>query len=527
VKQFYLITYSEQLFFFRKSNSSYEPVISLNLSEDTLGRIIPYFKRKDISFSLFWNSKFSTPNSISQIINDATILFLNEDSFVQYFRENLKYKGKIALFVNTLQLKNVNFFKKYNVIPIVSTSNLVDFCKKHNLENIFFNTTKRCIASNGTCISKNGNVQTFLNCDSRCREKSNSISKIDFPFSLKPIKTIPKNSQNILFYSEELNPITDPKISYHSEFLEKNWNYHFSIGKKIIKAGKSISIKRFFFKTNLDIAKAVKEGITFFWGYSGNIYKGRKITPEKLHWKEENRHFFVTIKETVDKLLLVQKFDLSQINQIKTAKHFLATLPQQKVIERKRIEINKEISFVKKIKLTVITDELSKPLVFKSGFVKRVVFNGNLERIPKDFKGYALVLDINSIKIEVLQQLKGIVVTNFTTYDYFKNHDKFTGEILFHPLYLSKNRNKPWFLTNRLAIFISDFISEKNVNYIWKKEFIKMENKDSFSLFYKEKKFLVRGTIPELWVDISKTDSKTALFLKKQSEQIIFSIKNK
>ena len=78
--------------------------------------------------------------------------------------------------------------------------------------------------------------------------------------------------------------------------------------------------------------------------------------------------------------------------------------------------------------------------------------------------------------------------------------------------------------TQLLNFYHQDF---EDLHYKFYDEFIKMENKDSFSLFYKEKKFLVRGNIPELWVDISKTDSKTALFLKKQSEQIIFSIKNK
>ncbi len=525
MKQFYLITYPEQLFFFRDNDSFQKPVVSLNLSEDVLGRIIPYFKRKEIAFSLFWNSSFTTADSIAELIKDAEVLFLDEDYSIKYFREKLEYKGKIALFVSGLQLENVEFFKKYKVLPIVSTSKLVDFCEKLGLESIFFSSSKRCIASNGTCISKNGRVQTFLNCDSRCREKTNSMAKVDYPFSLRPIKLIDKNIDKVFVFSEELNPKSIIKSSKISEFLEKNWNYRFPIGKEILEAGKNVGIKRFFFRTNPRMVKTIKDGLTFFWGYSGNIYKGKKIEPLKLFWKEENKNFFVTIKENVEKLLLIQRFDVNQINEIKTAKHFLTTLPQQKVFERKKIEkINKNI-IAKKVLVTVLTDDVSKSSVFKSGFAKRTVFNGNLSKIPKDFHGFALVVDIKSIKTETLKQLKGVVVTNFVVYDFFKNNKDFSGEILFHPLYVSEKRNKPWFITTRTPVFISDFVSEKPINYTWPREFVRMTNNKNYSVFYKERKFVVRGNVPELWIDVSKTDSRTAMFLKKQSEQIIFTIK--
>ena len=530
MEHFYFIRFPEQIFNLRQNIPDGIPVIPFFEDFETFNRIIASLKRKKSVTAVFYERNSYPIQLFLENCNTFDFVFTADPSIIKPLRES-GFKGRISLFSDFRMTAHPDFFKNFNVLPIVSGKSNYELAKTNGLEPIYFVSDKVCIAEFGLCLSRKSTPQYCFNCDNRCREKSTSKAGLEFPVSMKPDLNAPDDAPFLLFSERTFFP--EVKTNGAKEkILEKSWNYRYPVGVEILKPGKTSDKKSYTFMLDKNSSTMFDKGLIGFYGYSGAFYKGKWIEAENVK-KTGDTKLTAEISGTYDSVLMICRYSEDEKDFLKRARHHLYTLPMQEILPKPEENTDapeKKKNFRKyseRAKVTLISDDIKKFAAFKSKNIERrvLIYERN---IPKGFPDYIYISGALNEKditeISEMTKLKGIVVPNAVMQETFRNlfPDK---EILLHPLSYTDSNNAPSYLSASTSIFVSRFKSENRNNYSWPDINIFLKNHTGFSEFISHKKMIRNGGKRELWVSIADISDDALRFLKSQADRMILEMR--
>ena len=531
MKHFYFIHFPEQIFNLRQNISDGIPVFPFFDDFETFNRIVASQKRKKALTAVFYERNSYPFELFLKNCNTFDFVFLTDSTVVEPLRK-AGFSGGIALFSNFRMFAFAGFFKKFEVRPVVCGKSNLELAKNNGLEPVYFVSDKSCIAEFGLCLSRKSVPQHCFGCDNRCREKSTAKAGLEFPVSIKPDLTAPKESDFFLFSEKTFFPeVKTGEIVEKS--LEKSWNYRYPVGVEILKPGKTSNKKEYIFPLDKNSSRFFDKGLIGFYGYSGAFYKGKWVDALNVKKLDDSR-LSAEISGTYESVLMICRYTEEEKDFLKRARHHLYTLPFSEVVSAPEKTENgtgeKKKNFRKyseRAKLSLISDDIKKFAAFKSKNVERRVLIYN-RQIPKDFSDY-IYIEGNCVEkdfedISKLLKLKGIVVSNAIMKDAFE--EIFPNlEILLHPLASSDQNESPSYLSASTSVFISKLRSENRNNYAWSDINIFLKNHIGFSEFISHKKMIRNGKKRELWVNIADISDDALRFLKNQADQMILEMR--
>ena len=508
--QKYLILSSpEQLFHTKRDFSGFSPVIPLSFDDDTVATQLAYLKRKDIPTALIAESSESALTT--PFVSDEMWLFSAHTALK--LRKN-EYRGALRLFCGVRDLIATDFFLANNITPVVTGEASVTRCQKMEIDFIYLSTDKSCIASFDRCLSNMGKTQNFLNCDNRCRIKSDDVHSPGFPLSIKPERYYPESSKAIAFYSDELTPKPPKAGAIISSQLEQAWNYRTKLGKNIIEKATELSDGEWKFRSlTKAVFQRIASGQIQFWGYRKSLYDGDWLTPDER--RVESSSLTIKTARDIRALLLIERFDAFDETFFKHAQHFLRTLPPKTAPELAEKEAVKRSDRKPSRRITVIVDTLGKELIFRAKQVKRVIlrYTGTL---PKGFSGMMLLDKMPDEKLfnflETTHSISGIVVTDVVL-RYALINRGFQKLILLYPLALPAEQS-PTLYATRSPLFFVDFTTESRKNYRWPSLRMRTVRSAAGEKIEQFRFLQRRGKVNEIWVDISGSDDEAARRMK-------------
>ena len=531
MEHFYFIQFPEQIFNLRQGIPYGIPVLPFFDDFETFNRIIASLKRKKSLTAVFYE-KSSYPFGL--FLQNCAIfdyVFLTDSSIVKPLRE-AGFTGKIALFSNFRTISFPDFFKDFGVLPIVSGKADFKFAQDNGLEPVYFVSDKACIAEFGLCLSRKSVPQHCFNCDNRCREKSTAKPGLEFPVSMKPDLNAPDDASFLLFSERTFFP--EVKTTGAKEkILEKSWNYRYPVGVEILKPGKTSNKREYLFPLDKNSARFFDKDLIGFYGYSGAFYKGKWV--EALNVKKlDDSRLYAEIPGTYESVLMICRYTEDEKDFLKRARHYIYTLPVQEIVplpektENEKSEKKKTFrKYSERAKLTLVSDDIKKFAAFKSKNVERRVLIYN-RQIPKGFSDYIYIagnlVEKDFDDIAGAEKLKGIVVPDTVMKEVLeKIFPKL--EILLHPFAYSSSAEAPSYLSASTSIFVSRFRSENRNNYAWPDINIFLKNHIGYSEFISHKKMIRNGGKRELWVSIAGISDNALIFLKSQSDKMIFEMR--
>ncbi|HPA57007.1 MAG TPA: hypothetical protein PLT70_06225 [bacterium] len=528
MEKFYFIQYPEQIFPLKQNIEDIIPVIPVYEDLADFGRIISSIKRWGRPAAVFYERTLYPLKQFLEKSGEFDSVFTIDADVVKALRET-GFNGKIYLFSNFRMLVHNGFFNDFRVIPVVSGKANYDLAKNKGLEPVYFVSDKICVADFGLCISRKSDPQCFYNCDNRCREKSISKQGLEFPLSMKP-ETIYPEKTSYLGFSEKLQFPNVKQGELRDQVLERSWNYRFPLGIEILKPGKTGNGKNYTFPLDRKSAKLFEKGLIEFYGYSGSIYKGRWIKSAKAKLSADDK-LSVSIGETYQNVLMVQRYADDEKDLLKRARHFIFTLPEKKLLDKieeepESIEPVKQGPVRKysgKTKLTLITDDIKKFHTFKGRDIERKVLIYK-RGVPAGFPEFLFIAgainDYDFEDISHMRKLKGIVVPDGIMKAAFERLFP-EKEIVLHPMSYYDPSKSPSFLSASTTIFVSRFKSEKRNDYGWNDINIFLRNQPGFTEFISRKKLSRHGGRKELWVNIADITDDALKYLKSQAELIV------
>jgi hypothetical protein len=532
LEKFYFIQYPEQIFPLKQDLEGIIPVIPVYEDLADFGRIISSIKRWGRPAAVFYERTLYPLKQFLEKSGEFDSVFTIDADVAKALRET-GFNGKIYLFSNFRMLIHNGFFNDFKVIPVLSGKANYDLAKNKGLEPVYFVSDKICVADFGLCISRKSDPQCFYNCDNRCREKSISKQGLEFPLSMRPEIIYPENT-SILVFSDKFQFPAVKQGELRDQVLERSWNYRYPLGIEILKPGKTGNGKNYTFPLDRKSAKLFEKGLIEFYGYSGSVYKGRWIKSAKAKLSAEDK-LSVSIGETYQNVLMVQRYTEDEKDLLKRARHFIFTLPEKKLLDK--IEEEPEnIEPVKpgpvrkysgKTKLTLITDDIKKFHTFKGRDIERKVLVYK-RGIPTGFPEFLFIAgainDYDFEDISHMRKLKGIVVPDGIMKEAFERMFP-EKEIVLHPMSYYDPSKSPSFLSASTTIFVSRFKSEKRNSYGWNDINIFLRNQTGFTEFISRKKLSRHGGRKELWVNIADITDEALKYLKSQAELIVRKVK--
>jgi len=530
LEHFYFIQFPEQIFNLRQNISDGIPVIPFFGDFETFNRIVASLKRKKSTTAVFYERNSYPLDLFLQNCNTFDFVFLTDPSVVKPLRE-AAFTGKIALFSDFRMISFPDFFKHFDIMPVVSGETNLELAKNSGLEPVYFVSDKACIAEFGLCLSRKSVPQCCFNCDNRCREKSTAKPGLEFPVSMKPDLSAPDDAPFLLFSEKTFFP--EVKTTGAKEkILEKSWNYRYPVGVEILKPGKTADKKNYTFLLDENSSAMFDKGLIGFYGYSGAFYKGKWIDAANVR-KIGDSKLSAEISGTYESVLMICRYTEDEKDFLKRARHHIYTLPLSEVVpapEKTEKTSEKKKNFRKyseRAKVTLISDDIKKFAAFKSKNVERrvLVYDRN---IPKNFPDYIYIAGTLNEKdiadIQEMAKLKGIVVSNTVMAETFE-HIFPNKEILLHPLSYSDSNDAPSYLSASTSVFVSRFRSENRNNYSWPDINIFLKNHTGFSEFISHKKMIRNGGKRELWVNIAGISDDALRFLKTQADRMILEMR--
>lgn len=456
-------------------------------------------------------------------------IFLFNDDVASILRDN-GYEGEIMLFSSFQQLAYPGFFQEFDLIPVVTGKENYNKAVENNLNPLYMISDKRCVAEYGLCANRRGDIQYFYDCDCRCRDKSVDKVGVDFPLSIRPDMTIPDGVSGTVFYSEKLSVEYGKTGELNPSILNSAWNYLWPLGRKILKPGKFKGDNLYHFTLDKESAELFENGLICFWGYRTKMYQGKTIQPRKVTLKGD-KNLLVHTHTTYEKLLLIQQYTSKEKEMLKSARHFIFTMPESKFIdipengqEPEQQEGSKKSIQGRKRKVTLIIDNLDRAKIFKGRDVERIVMRFS-RALPKMFPHYIFAsgaLEIEDVEfISHMKKLKGIVVPNGVMKIMFERIFNGEKEILLYPTVIRDKKKAPIFLSSSLPVFTSRFISDNRKDYRWPSLNIYLKNHKNYSEFYTRKRTVVTGGKHEVWVDLMQANDKQVAYLKSEVERLI------
>lgn len=533
MEHFYFIQFPEQFFYLKQSINDAIPVIPFFEDLSVFNRLASSLKRWGRPFSLFYEeSAYPLDQFLAQVkLFDSVFTF---DSNVAKLARGEGFGGKIYLFSSFRMLADVGFFKKYSIDPVVCGRSNYELAKSSGLEPVYYLTDKACIADFGLCISRRSTPQIPFSCDCRCREKSLAKAGVEFPVSMKPDLVTPEDCSWFLFSEKTVYPAVHSAAEPRTQLLERCWNYRYPLGVEILKPGKTNDKRLYTFAADKQTPRLIEKDLISFYGYSGSIYRGVWLDPScaKILKYDENR-VNVEISGTYQTILMIRRYTEEEKNLLKSARHFIYTLPEQRFIEPRKERREAEPKprtgrrYSDRVKISVISDDPRRFAVFKSRNVERriLIYDRN---VPSDFSDYLLIPGILNPKdveeLSKLRKIQGFVVFDQITMDTYS--ELFPGKtILLHPLSTVDPEDSPTYLSASTTVFVSRYRSEKRSDYSWSDINIFLENKTGFSEFVSHKKMVRNGKKRELWVNIAGVTESAVKFLKAQADTMIVSMK--
>ncbi len=509
----YLILSSiEQLFLVRRSFSDFYPVIPLSLLTGNNVDIIGYLKRK--RFPLAFLSTHD--HEIIPEICDEIWLFSSHR--ITRLRER-GYTGNIRLFCGAKEAAYPEFFKKYSATPVITGQTAVDAWERTHIETIYLTTDTACVASYGKCINSNGELQTFISCDGRCRLKSSDRHAPPFPLSIRPERYYPKTATGIAHFSRALQAVPPSEGTVLHRHLEKVWNYRYPIGKEIITKAVALPDGRWKFPSvTKKQFQEIDNGTLSFWGYRRSLYDGFPVTP--VSKQRTSSSVILAFEEDISTLLLVRMYDQKEYDFLKQARHFIHTIPLTQPPATAHAQPLPELTAPRTFSL--IVDDPKQKNLFPAKEIKELIvrYRGTL---PRGFKG-RLLLDRLPDE-QVLSVIKeSPAVTGIVTTDEPLKHALLirgiTKPVTCYPLALPLHES-PTLYSCRTPLFTTDFTAENGKNYRWDSLKLKLVH-TAGSVTIEHFRFLRRaGGNGELWVDISGAAPDIVRRMKRVVESLI------
>ena len=533
MEHFYFIQFPEQFFHLKQSVNDAVPVIPFFDDLSVFNRLASSLKRWGRSVSVFYEeAAYPLDQFLAQVkLFDSVFTF---DPNAAKLVRGAGFGGKIYLFSSFRMLADAGFFKKYSIDPVVCGKSNYELAKSSGLEPVYYVTDKACIAEFGLCISRRSTPQIPFGCDCRCREKSLAKAGVEFPVSMKPELVTPEDCSWFLFSEKTVYPAVHSAEEPRSQSLERCWNYRYPLGVEILKPGKTTDKRVYTFAADRSTPHLIEKELIGFYGYSGSIYRGVWLDPScaKILKYDENR-VNVEISGTYQTILMIRRYTEEEKNLLKSARHFIYTLPEQRFIEP-RMEVTKTEAkprtgrrYSDRVRISVISDDPRRFAVFKSRNVERRILIYD-RKVPADFSDFLLIPGILNPKdveeLSKLEKIKGFVVFDQISLDTFS--ELFPGKtILLHPLATVDPEESPTYLSASTTVFVSRYRSEKRSDYSWSDINIFLENKTGFSEFVSHKKMIRNGKKRELWVNIAGVTESAVKFLKAQADTMILGMK--
>ncbi len=528
-EQFLFLNIPEQLFLLKRGLENFIPLIPLSFDSADIERSVSYLKRKGHRYALVYDRGFGSLRKLIDNSDHADEFFLYDADAAVALRES-GYEGKISLFSSFMSLSFPDFYREFKIRPVLFGEKNYKTAVKNGLNPIYFASRKRCIADFNTCVSRKGDLQNFHDCDMRCREKSFYANSVEYPFSIHPDMVAPEDAESVLVYSDRFVPDAVRKGEPIAAPLNRHWNYSYHIGSKIVKTGRKLQEKNFSFALNRSQQDIYNNSITGFWGYGQNIYRGDWVKAKRATLKDGK--LTVQVSTAYEKLMLIEKYDKQTWEDVKKARHFINTMPHKPFLRDREDEpFFESAETPEKKKITVLTDETAKAKAFKQRDVERVALLYRTGQIRPSFNQFLYIsgeLSEDDISfISNLTRLKGVIVENSIHKILFERLFEGNVQILMHPLMIRQKTRAPIYITLRLPIFHSFFTSEKGRDYRWPNLGIEIKNRRDYAVFFSNKKVVIDGEKPEIWVNLVDANEKSISFIKRETDGLVRNRKGK